>query len=489
MKKLLTISAALLLTAGLFAGGLVTNTNQSAMFTRMQARDATLGIDAVYFNPAGLLNLNDGFHFSLSNQFINQTQLISSDYPLLNDFPREFTGEVQAPVFPSIYAVYKTGKLAFSFGFNPIGGGGGATFDKGLPSFESGIADLVPTLQSIVAPLDAGVEASTGTDPFFRNIAGYEADIFFEGSSIYFGYQGNISYALNDMISLAVGVRYVTAKNTYKGYIRNVGISASPAIGELVGFYSPPGNYLRAIAGTPYTDPETAAIFNGYADGIDLASNIEADVEQTGTGITPIISLNISPSEKLNIALKYEMKTALELTNTVYNEKGAGIWTDGGKEIADMPAQLAGGLVYKPVERLTISTGVHYYFDKDVDYDGSDTVDINMIDDNFFEYALGVEYGLSDKFRVSAGWLTTVTGVNDNYQSDLSYSLNTNTFGAGFGYRINDMLDLNIAGSYSMYKDGSVTGSSELTGLDYTLSLDKNVWIVSAGLNISLGGR
>ena len=481
--------AALLFTTGLFAGGLVTNTNQSAMFTRMQARDATLGIDAVYYNPAGLLNLNDGFHFSLSNQFINQTQLISSDYPLLDDYPREFTGKVQAPVFPSIYAVYKTGKLAFSFGFNPIGGGGGATFDDGLPSFESGIAELVPTLQSIVAPLDAGVEASTGTDPLFRNVTGYAADIFFEGSSIYFGYQGNVSYALNDMISLAIGVRYVTAKNTYKGYIRNVSVSASPAIPDLVGTYSPPGQYLRTIASTPYADAGTGAIFNNYADIIDGGSNIEADVEQTGTGITPIVSLNISPSEKLNIALKYEMKTALELTNTVYDEKGAGIWTDGGKEIADMPAQLAGGLVYKPIERLTISTGVHYYFDKNVDYDGSDTVDINMIDDNFFEYALGIEYGLSENFRVSAGWLTTVTGVNENYQSDLTYSLNTNTFGAGFGYRINEMIDLKIAGSYNMYKKGYVDRSSELTGMDYTMSLDKNVWIVSAGLNISLGGR
>ncbi len=489
MKKLLTIVAALLLTTGLFAGGLVTNTNQSAMFTRMQARDATLGIDAVYYNPAGLLKLNDGFNFSLSNQFINQTQLISSDYPLLNDSPREFKGIVKAPFFPSIYAVYKTGKLAFSFGFNPVGGGGGAKFDAGLPSFERGIAELVPTLQSIVAPLDAGVAGSTGTDPLFRNVTAYEGDIFFEGSSIYFGYQGNVSYSLNDMISVAVGLRYLTARNAYKGYIRDVNISATPAIADLVGTYSPPGEYLRAIALTPYVDAGTAEIFNGYANAIDAGSNVEADVEQTGSGITPIFSLNISPSENLNFALKYEMKTALELTNKVFEDKGAGIWTDGGKEIADMPAQLAGGLVYKPIEKLTFSTGVHYYFDKNVDYDGSDTLDINMIDNNFFEYALGIEYALNENFRISGGWLTTVTGVNENYQSDLSYSLNTNTFGAGFAYRINQMLDLNIAGSYTLYKDGSVDRSSELTEMDYTLFLDKNVWIVSAGLNISLGGR
>ncbi len=489
MKKLLSFAAALLLTGSLYAGGLVTNTNQSAMYTRMQARDATLGIDAVYYNPAGLIKLDEGFHFSLSNQYINQTQLISSDYPLLSDAPREYTGEIKAPFFPSIYAVYNMGKLAFSVGFNPIGGGGGATFNDGLPSFETGIADLVPTFQSILAPLDQGVAGATGTDPLFRNITGYDADIFFEGSSVYFGYQGNVSYAVNDMFSVAVGVRYVSAKNTYKGYIRDVGISAAPAIPDLVGTYSPPGEYLRAIAGTPYADATTAAQLNGAADLIDDGSSVEADVEQTGTGITPIISVNIAPSEKLNISLKYEMKTALELTNTVYDDKGAGLWTDGETEIADMPAQLVGGVVYKPVEKLTISTGVHYYFDKNVDYDGSDDIDVNMIDNNFLEYALGMEYALSESFRVSAGWLTTITGVNDNYQSDLSYSLNTNTFGGGFGYRINEMLDLSIGASYTMYKDGEISRTSDITGINYKAGLDKNVWIVSAGLNVSLGGR
>jgi hypothetical protein len=39
-------------------------------------------------------------------------------------------------------------KFAFSVGFMPIGGGGGATYESGLPSFEMGISDLVPSLAS-----------------------------------------------------------------------------------------------------------------------------------------------------------------------------------------------------------------------------------------------------------------------------------------------------------------------------------------------------
>ena len=45
----------------------MTNTNQSVHFLRNPALDATTGIDGVYANPAGLIFLTDGLHFSLNN--------------------------------------------------------------------------------------------------------------------------------------------------------------------------------------------------------------------------------------------------------------------------------------------------------------------------------------------------------------------------------------------------------------------------------------
>jgi len=240
MKKLLTFAVAIALTASMFAGGLVTNTNHSAMYTRMQCRDATLGIDAVYFNPAGLTKLSDGFHLSLSNQTIGQTRTIKSDYTLLSGAPETtFIGDVSAPLYPSVYAVYKTGKLAISAGFNVIGGGGGAEYKTGLPSFETGIADVVPQLQLLTSPLDAGVLLATTTDPYFRNITGYNATIYFDGSSTYFGAQANVSYAINDMISLGIGARYVMAKNTYNGSITDVTITSASVMPGVAGTYTP----------------------------------------------------------------------------------------------------------------------------------------------------------------------------------------------------------------------------------------------------------
>src|SRR4030042_3381290 len=126
MRKILVLSAGTLVTGNLLAGGLVTNTNQSASWVRLPSRNASTEADAVYYNPAGLMKLDNGFHLSLSNQTIYQTREIDNSYFSLNE--NLYKGTVFAPFFPSIHAAYKLDRLAFSIGFMPVGGGGGATF-------------------------------------------------------------------------------------------------------------------------------------------------------------------------------------------------------------------------------------------------------------------------------------------------------------------------------------------------------------------------
>jgi long-chain fatty acid transport protein len=453
MRKLLTFFAAILISGSLLAGGLVTNTNQSAMFTRLQNRNASTGIDAVYYNPAGLTKLADGFHLSLNNQTISQTQTIMNNFMFLAGTPVEYTGDVSAPIYPGVYAAYKKGKLAFSFGFNPIGGGGSATYNAGLPSFEMPLSTLVPLLSSM---------GLTTTQ--------YSADIFFEGKSIYFGYQGNVSYAINDMISAAVGARLVSAKNTYNGYIN--GIMINPIF---------PGNPTGALI-------SAQAFFTaiGQPSFAAMTADRSVDVEQTGTGVTPIISLNIAPSEKLNFAVKYEFKTSLELTTEVIDNKSGGIFTDGEKTLADMPAMLALGAEYKPFEKLSVAASLNVYYDKNVDYDGSaQEPHTPMIDKNFLEYGLGLEYALSEKLRASAGWSATKPGVNDNYQTDQRFDLNTNSFGAGFGYRISPMIDINLGGQYTFYEEDSKEFTVSPSPVQVTETYNKETWLIGVGLDIS----
>jgi len=207
------------------------------MYTRMAARQATLGIDAVYFNPAGLTKLENGLHFSINSQTIGQTRTITSDYNYLKD--GKYIGEVFAPVFPSVYGAFKLGKLAISAGFNVIGGGGGAEYTRGLPSFEYSPSDL-PT-------------AITGMG---QNVTDYRLETEFTGSSNFFGYQANVSYEINDMISVAVGARYVTAKETYEGYLRNIDLyfADNPPGSEWVGA----DDFFTGVAGQ-YTSAATNA--------------------------------------------------------------------------------------------------------------------------------------------------------------------------------------------------------------------------------------
>lgn len=491
MKKLLLSSVAVLLTAPLMlGGGIVTNTNQSASWVRTMSRNASTGIDAVYFNPAGLGKLNNGLHFSLNNQTILQNKDVTTTFNYLSTNPFKYEGKVSAPVFPGVYAVYKMDKLAFSFGFNPVGGGGGAKYDNGLPSFEVPLSTVVPTLQGSLAPLDQAILGATGTDPQFRNVTGYRFSTYFEGTSVFFGYQVNASYQLTEMLGVALGARYVTAKNTYKGFLKSYQINAPASYGG----WQTPGNYLRTVANTPGLDAVTKATLQGTAAVLDVQTgDKEVDVEQTGTGFTPLLGVHFSPMEKLNIALKYEFKTGMKVKTSINDNKdGGGLFKKDSTINSDMPAMLAAGIDYNVLPALKLSVSYNYYFDKNADYgkslEGQPVANDKVIDKNFYEIAVGAEYSITEKLVISAGFLHAQTGVTKDYQSDQSFSLTSNTIGGGLLVKLNDRIGLNLGYAYTMYDKGSK---------DYTVAIGptnvpakdeyaKKTMIFSAGIDISL---
>lgn len=491
MKKILLTTLAVAFTAGcVLGGGIVTNTNQSASWVRTLSRNASTGIDAVYFNPAGLGKLNNGLHFSLNNQTILQNKDVTTTFNYLSTNPFKYEGKVSAPVFPGVYAVYKMDKLAFSFGFNPVGGGGGAKYDNGLPSFEVPLSTVVPILQGSLAPLDQAIAAATGNDPYFRNVTDYRFSTNFEGTSVYFGYQFNATYQVTDMLGVAVGARYVTAKNTYKGFLKDYQINAPANYGG----WQTPGTYLRTVANTPGLDAITQATLQGTAAVLDIQTgDKEVDAEQTGTGFTPLLGLHFSPMEKLNIALKYEFKTAMKVKTSINDNKdGGGLFKKDSTINSDMPAMLAAGLDYNVLPSLKLSVSYNYYFDKNADYgkslEGQPVTNDKVIDKNFYEIAFGAEYRITEKFLVSAGFLHAQTGVTEDYQNDQSFSLTSNTIGGGLLFKLNEKIGINLGYAYTMYDKGSK---------DYTVPIGTNnvpakdeyfkkTMIFSAGIDISL---
>jgi opacity protein-like surface antigen len=67
----------------------------------------------------------------------------------------------------------------------------------------------------------------------------------------------------------------------------------------------------------------------------------------------------------------------------------------------------------------------------------------------------GVEANITKKLLVSSGYVFANKGVNDYYQSDLTYGLGTHTFGIGGAYSILDNLQVNVGFGYTKYISNS----------------------------------
>ncbi len=474
--KLLTVLVLCLVTATVFAGGLVTNTNQSAQYTRTMNRNASTDLDAVYYNPAGLSRLNDGLHLHVGNQMIWQTKTVNNNLPSLSR--NEFVGDVYAPLFPNLYLAYKTGNIAVSAGFTPIGGGGSAMYENGLPSFEMPVSGLKPQL----------------------GVQDYRLDTEFEGTSVYFAGQAGLTYKLSKMLSLAVGGRYVVVNNTYDGFLKNIEITTDGTN------WVKPAVYLTGVANTltstaaslqPFIDAGvggltlaqlqgagqlttvqvaqlegglqqlgvdptglTAAQIQGaystyataYSAQIPVleaaTADVEVDAAQDATGFSPIFSAFITPFDGLDIALRYEMKTELTLVNDTKVD-GSGMFTDGAETHADMPAMLAVGVAYQVMPKLKTEANFNYYFNKDVNWDGKeDKVD------NGIEFGFAVQYDVTDKFLVSVGYSYGDQKVTEDYQTDLTYSLPSSTIAGGIGLKLTPNLVLNAGVMNVFYGEG-----------------------------------
>lgn len=450
MKKALKVIALGILAGQMaFAGGIVTNTNQSAQWVRMLSRDASTDIDAIYYNPAGVTELGEGLHFSLSNQSIFQEYTLNCDYPALNK--DTYLGEIKAPLYPNVYASYNKGKWAASFGFEIIGGGGSAEYKSGMPAFEIPVSNLPTLVSSFGMPTTA-----------------YSVNQYFDGTSIFYGFQAGFAYKINDMISASVGFRYVLGNNHYTGYLKEVMINpVHPAInpsGDMVSAY----DFFNTI-GQP-----------AYADQV---ADKEVETTQTANGFAPVLGLNITPSEKLNIGIRWEGKTALEFENDTKVD-GTGMFPDGKKTNRDMPMTISLGAQYKITEDFRAQVGYHLYFDKNANWDGRE----DLVDNNLFELSIGAEYDLSDMFTISAGFLKGTTGVSESYQDDLSFSLSSSTFGLGAQVNLSEQLSLDLGFARMIYEDMDENNAADAaTGTPaYSTNYDKDGYMFAIGVNYSI---
>ena len=421
-KKLLTTGIALVSFLSIYAGGLVTNTNQNVAFLRNPARGASIEIDAAYTNPAGLAFLNkDGFFLSLNNQSAFQTRTITTDFApfagLGGNAAKEFEGKATAWAVPNMQAAYKTGDWVFSANIGIAGGGGTLDFSNGLPSFESAVA-VTPVFLNDNFPV--------------FGFGGYGLESQLKGSSITYSAQIGATYRIVEHFSAYAGVRYNYVDNGYKGHVRNVKLGMG-------------GNLVPAtsIIEDPRFLPLKPLLSN-------LIGEKELDCKQTGSGIAPIIGLDYNWNG-LNIGAKYEFKTGVNLKNkTTVNTTGKKDYDDGEITPYDIPALLTVGVQYDIISQLTVSASYHHFFDSDAKMSGDKQ---KFINGGINEYLAGIEYRINDLFLVSCGTQFTRTGVTDDYQSDMNFSLNSYSLGIGGAINVTKNIRVNLAYFFTDYSD------------------------------------
>ena len=449
------------------AGGILTNTNQNIAFNRMMARDAAIGIDGVYSNPAGVAFLTDGWHLSFNYQYAKQTRTILTTNPdfvfgLNNNSQqvKKFKGKADAPFIPSVQAAYNKGKWSLQGAIAVTGGGGKCTFDDGIGSFESAVGAIADMLK----PLGA---------------TGYGLDGFMRGKQYYFGFTLGAAYKLTDNLSVYGGARLLYGTASYKARLNDIMVNTANGAVPFGSFLDAANNTIAggiaqyadgiaqleagiaqyAAAGVPAPEELTAqlaaaqaakaqlegtqgklASLETYREGVNLMS------DQSGIGIAPVIGIDYKLGD-FNFAAKYEFKTRMRMKNSSTVKEAHAIaavnkFRDGSSVPEDQPALLTVGAQWSVLPNVRVGAGYHLFFDKSAHWYNHEE---KKLDGNTWEYNAGVEWDATKKLQVSGGFQKTNYGLSDEYMNDMSFVVSSYTYGFGIGYKITDKVKVNVA--------------------------------------------
>lgn len=539
--KTVCLTAAIASSSATFAGGLLTNTNQHVAFNRMMSREASIGIDGVYYNPAGVVFMGEGSHLAINWQAAWQTRTINNDYKLFTKnvnnptTPRDFKGKAVAPVIPSFQYAYNKGRWSFQGNFALTGGGGKCTFDNGLGSFEKIVSETAMGAIGLAKAVDHAANSILvpgypqdptkfipmfTSDKAFGSKGSYSFNSYMHGRQYYFGLSAGAAYKVNDNFSVYAGLRGIYATCNYYGYVEDIKVGNMPLYQVL--------------------DPSK-----------ENSANIELSCDQSGFGFTPMLAVDYKTG-RWNFSAKYEFKTRLRLKNKSVNQlpsignlddnlknqmnklftgtfmaagmpqeqamikaelasqavladqnvvattaalkqqfdskidEAIGEYADGKKIAGDIPSLLTVGVGYSPIDELRINVGFHWFDD----YNATSYNNRNKLlkKRGTLEFNAGVEYDVNKKITVSTGWQNTNYGLTDEYMDDKSFVVSSNSVGLGGVYHITKKLDFTVAYFHTFYNHVKTSeevtlapGVSNTYNSDYTRS--NNAF--AAGVNIT----
>ncbi len=481
-KMTLALVAAMTITTTVFAGGPMTNSNQSASFLRSIARGTSLDPDAVYNNPAGVVFMDNGFHIGLNDQMAKQTRTVNSTYAPFAMFggnqTKEYKGEVFSPAIPSVHFAWKHNRWALMAGMGVNGGGGSLEFDNGLASFERQFAVLPGAITQLGQTLGA-------VNPAMAVSANqYAMDMYLKGNSMTLAFNAGVAFRITDWLSAAAQIRFSTTSNGYEGYMKNIQINPNMAAMGLDGskMISASQFFTQAGAALGQLKPELAQQAAVYA--AQTADHF-LDVKQKGTSISPVLALAFHKGA-WDASVKYEFKMATELEIesepiSANDPVIKGIFPNGAKVKSETPALLSVALS-RHFGAVKVTAEWHEYFDKDAENSFS-----SVITGNTMEYLLGAEWTISDKWLISAGVQRTQVDMDANKYSDMNFLTSSVSVAIGAAYNFSEKVRLNIGLMPTFYDE--VTAKGQASGLNFTDVYDRTSMAWGIGLDLKFGRK
>jgi long-chain fatty acid transport protein len=415
--------------SALYAGGIINKQNLSADYIRTLNRNAADDMaDAAVYNPAGTVRMHDGLYVKADAIYFWKDY--SNQMPSTPAIFNLGTLDSSEPsIIPGFFSVYKQDRWSGFFAVTIPGGGGKVRYQDG---------DARTVMLS--AP---GAVGGLGT--FLGGAAGNPTNInqYIEADAYYVAYSLGAAYKVFDSLSLSGGVRYVDATQKFKGratgttgpantvnvkiertdeaYNYFLGLDYAPIQDLNFGLTYMSNTALNFKAETNDNSPGQAISNSvGWQDGThereDLPGYIAAGVSYFilpgKLRIEPNFTFYLEKQAKLegarfqnsNPGNSYDIGVALEyILNPQWRFSVGYLHT----EIENMESQdllpeapeldansVAVGLVYSPIERLSLTLGVErsWYDSVKVETTSSRAPAGTQYDKDVYGASFGIQY-------------------------------------------------------------------------------------------------
>ena len=424
MKKLLAIlclsSLVLLISSPLLAGGITNKQNFSVEYLRTASRNAaTDSADAALYNPAGVTQMEDGIYVN------------AGAFYALKDYSntiagREYSSD-EPSIVPSLIGLYKKGNWAAFGAFTIPYGGGKVVYDQGDATTMGYGTQLITGINQLLrlpAP-----PAGPGLGLPFDAYATIDSQNM-EAESIGYGITLGGAYQYNDILSIALGLRYIDS---------NKEAQASISIGPSV---------IGAGVGIP-------------------VRNFNIDYKEKADGWGGFVGLNITPQDSINIGLRYETSTDLDYKTSV-NRDDTGMLVNGATTGENLPGLLGIGLGYRIRPDLKVDMSLTYYLEKSADRQAVRFQDVS----NGYDLAIALEFIINPKLKGSLGYMYTNIKMDPDDMLPEAAELDANTFCGGIVYTFKTGLELNLGVMKNIYNREVTSGG---------ILLDKKLFNIGLG--------